>query len=60
MSGSSPAALIASLLRINCPQYGARMPTFDDVAKMAAALPEVTEGNSRGNRSWSAGGKAFA
>ena len=60
MSGSSPAALIASLLSLDCPQYGARVPTFDDVAKMAAALPEVTEGNSRGNRSWSAGGKAFA
>jgi hypothetical protein len=60
MSRRSPAALIASLLSLNFPQYGARVPTFDDVAKMAAALPEVTEGNSRGNRSWSAGGKAFA
>jgi hypothetical protein len=27
---------------------------------MAAALPEVTEGSSRGNRSWSVGAKAFA
>jgi hypothetical protein len=27
---------------------------------MAAALPEVTEGESRGNRTWSVGGKAFA
>ncbi len=26
---------------------------------MAAALPEVTEGTSRGNRSWSVGGKAL-
>lgn len=36
------------------------MPTFDDVAALAAALPEVTEGQSRGHRSWSVGGKAFA
>ncbi|HEX7188704.1 MAG TPA: MmcQ/YjbR family DNA-binding protein [Actinomycetes bacterium] len=36
------------------------MLTFDDVATMAAELPEVTEGSSRGNRSWSVGGKAFA
>ncbi len=27
---------------------------------MAAALPEVVEGSSRGHRSWSVGGKAFA
>ena len=36
------------------------MLTLDDVATMAAELPEVTEGSSRGNRSWSVGGKAFA
>jgi hypothetical protein len=36
------------------------MPTLDDAARMAAALPEVTEGESRGNRTWSVGGKAFA
>ena len=59
-SGGSPAALIAGLLSLDGPQYGARVPTFDDVAKMAAALPQVTDGNSRGNRSWSTGGKAFA
>jgi len=27
---------------------------------MASGLPEVTEGESRGNRTWSVGGKAFA
>ena len=27
---------------------------------MATALPEVTEGESRGNRTWAVGGKAFA
>jgi len=35
------------------------MLTFDDVAAMAAALPEVTEGQSRGHRSWSVSGRAF-
>ena len=34
--------------------------TFDDVARIAAELPEVTEGESRGNRSWSVSGKAIA
>jgi hypothetical protein len=34
--------------------------TIDDVAKIAAELPEVTEGESRGNRSWSVAGKSFA
>jgi hypothetical protein len=36
------------------------MATLEDAARMAAALPEVTEGESRGNRTWSVGGKAFA
>jgi hypothetical protein len=34
--------------------------TFEDVALMAAELPEVTEGDRHGNRTWSVGGKAFA
>jgi hypothetical protein len=34
--------------------------TIDDVALIAAELPEATEGESRGNRSWSVAGKAFA
>jgi len=34
--------------------------SLDDVAAVAAELPEVTEGESRGNRTWSVGGKAFA
>jgi hypothetical protein len=41
-------------------QYGARVATIDDVARIAAELPEVTEGESRGNRSWSVAGKALA
>jgi hypothetical protein len=36
--------------------------TFDDVAQIAAELPEVTEGQEkhRGHRTWEVGGKAFA
>ncbi len=33
---------------------------LDDVARLAQALPEVTEGESRGWRTWSVAGKAFA
>ena len=36
------------------------MVTLDDVAQLCAALPEVVEGASRGNRSWSVAGKTFA
>ena len=36
------------------------MATLDDVARMAAGLPEVTEGERFGNRTWLVGGKAFA
>jgi hypothetical protein len=32
----------------------------DDVARLAQALPEVTEGESRGWRTWSVAGKGFA
>jgi len=37
--------------------------TFDDVARLATALPEVTEGEDKhrhGHRTWEVGGKAFA
>jgi len=34
--------------------------TLDDAALIAAALPEVTEGERYGHRTWSVGGKAFA
>jgi len=36
--------------------------TFDDVARIAGELPEVTEGveKHRGHRTWQVGGKAFA
>ena len=38
------------------------MQTFDDVARLTAELPEVTEGveKHRGLRTWVVGGKAFA
>jgi uncharacterized protein YdhG (YjbR/CyaY superfamily) len=34
--------------------------TLDDVARIAEALPEVTVGERRGNRTWFVGGRAFA
>jgi hypothetical protein len=34
--------------------------TLDDVARIAAALPEVTEGERHGNRTWAVDGKVFA
>ncbi len=36
------------------------MATLDDVARVASELPEVTEGERHGNRTWFVGGKAFA
>ena len=36
------------------------MATLDDVAVMASALPEVTEAERHGNRTWYIAGKAFA
>ena len=36
------------------------MATIDDVALMASELPEVTEGERHGNRTWYVAGKAFA
>lgn len=43
-------------------QYRLFVQTFDDVARLAAELPEVTEGveKHRGHRTWEVAGKAFA
>ena len=37
-----------------------RMATLDDAAQMASALPDVTEGERHGNRTWFVAGKGFA
>jgi hypothetical protein len=34
--------------------------TYDDVARICAELPETTDGERRGNRTWSVNGKGFA
>jgi hypothetical protein len=34
--------------------------TVDDVGKLASELPEVTEGERHGNRTWAVAGKGFA
>ncbi|HEY0716903.1 MAG TPA: MmcQ/YjbR family DNA-binding protein [Streptosporangiaceae bacterium] len=36
------------------------MLTLDDVARLAMALPEVTETERRGNRTWNVAGRPFA
>ena len=40
--------------------YGADVATIDDASRIAASLPEVTDGERHGNWSWSVAGKAFA
>jgi hypothetical protein len=40
--------------------YGTGVATVDDVARLASGLPEVTEGERHGNRTWFVAGKAFA
>src|SRR5947208_16427211 len=41
-------------------RHSASMATLNDVAQMALALPDVTEGERHGNRTWSVAGKVFA
>ncbi len=36
------------------------MATVEDAARLALDLPDVTEGERHGNRTWFVGGKAFA
>ena len=40
--------------------YRDRVASYDDVARMAVRLPEVTEDERHGNRTWFVGRKAFA
>ena len=40
--------------------YGTSVATFDDAARLAMALPEATEAERHGNRTWFVTGKAFA
>ncbi len=40
--------------------YGRSVATIDDVAELARQLPEVTEGERHGTRTWFVGRKAFA
>jgi len=51
---------VAAPVRGGRPAYGTGMATLDDAARMAAELPEVTEGERHGNRTWFVAGKAFA
>ena len=41
-------------------RYGRRVATVDDVARIALAFPEVTEGDRHGYRTWSVRKKTFA
>ena len=41
-------------------QYGYDMLSIDDVASLALALPETTEGVRHGHRTWFVGSKGFA
>jgi len=36
------------------------MATLEDAARIASELPDVTEGERHGNRTWAVSGKAFA
>ena len=40
--------------------YLAEMVTLDEAARMAMELPEVTEGERHGHRTWDVSGKTFA
>ena len=46
-------------MRLSC-RYRTGVASFDDVAALAAELPEVTVGERHGNRTWFVAGKAFA
>ncbi len=41
-------------------KYRTRVATLDDVSRLASQLPEVTEDERHGNRTWFVASKAFA
>jgi hypothetical protein len=41
-------------------RYVRSVATVEDAARLALALPDVTEGERHGNRTWSVAGKGFA
>lgn len=41
-------------------RYGSPVATLEEVARIAASLPEVTEGERHGNLTWFVRGQAFA
>ena len=41
-------------------RYVREMPTVEDAGRLALRLPQVTEGERRGNATWAVAGKAFA
>jgi len=57
MPAGGPAGRMASLS--TAPGTVPIMPTLDDVARLAADLPEVTAGERHGNLTWFVAGKAF-
>src|SRR5205807_6662301 len=59
-AGSPVCAGARQCHRAGLRRYRGHVVSLDDVARMAAELPEVTEGERHGNRTWFIGGKAFA
>jgi hypothetical protein len=57
---TGPATSPAVILGLTRGQYGTRVATIDDAARMASELPEVTEAERHGNRTWFVAGQAFA
>jgi hypothetical protein len=41
-------------------RYGTSMASLDEAARIALELPEVTEGEHHGHRTWAVSGKGFA
>jgi hypothetical protein len=52
--------LRAAGVRLEVTAYRNGVATYEDVSRMTALLPEVTEDERRGNRTWFVGRKAFA